>query len=186
MRPSAVSMSLGENTPAVSYTRWPVTGGGYGGPAVKAVAGERTRTRIAASAATATAPDRTVVRLISRVTLRPAPWDLKSRSSRGSPGSHRRKRLAQAPDELRVLLVAAEARHEVRALDGRSGLGQEGEGELQAHVRAALAGSVHRRPRLVRDRDPWHLVVEELGMAGADQRQDAEPHRHRESARAEP
>ena len=50
----------------------------------------------------------------------------------------------------------------------------------RCHLRAALAGRAHRRPRLVGDRDPGHLVVEELGVARRDERQDAEQHRHRE------
>ena len=46
-------------------------------------------------------------------------------------------------------------------------------------------GGVHRRARLVRDRDPGDLVVQELGVAGGLQRQDAEQDGHRESRPAE-
>ena len=57
---------------------------------------------------------------------------------------------------------------------------EEREALLEPDLRAALAGGVHRRPRLVGDRDAGHLVVEELGVAGALERQDAEQQRDRE------
>ena len=51
---------------------------------------------------------------------------------------------------------------------------------------AALAGRPHRRARLVRDRDARDLVVEELGVAGGDEREHPEQDRHRDAARPEP
>ena len=83
------------------------------------------------------------------------------------------------PDELRALLVPAEARHDVRPGNLALHRGQEVVGHLDPDLRAALAGGSHRRPRLVGDRDPGHLVVEELGVPGRDERQHPEEDRHR-------
>ena len=88
-------------------------------------------------------------------------------------------------DELGALLVAPEARHDVGPGDLALHRGQEAVGHLDADLRAALAGRAHRLPGLVGDRDAGDLVVEELGVAGRDQRQDAEQDRDRDAARPE-
>ena len=89
-------------------------------------------------------------------------------------------------DELGGLLVAAEARHEVGPGDERAGLVQERQRQFQADLRPAIAGRGHRRPGLVGDRDPRHLVVQELGVPCALERQQPEQDRDREAARPEP
>ena len=88
-------------------------------------------------------------------------------------------------DELGALLVAPEARHDVGPGDLALHRGQEAVGHLDADLRAAFAGRAHRLAGPVGDRDPGDLVVEELGVAGRDQRQDAEQDRDRDAARPE-
>ena len=93
---------------------------------------------------------------------------------------------ADPADQPGALLVAPEARHDVRAGDLALDRGEQAIGHLDADLRAALAGRAHRGPRLVGDDDPGHLVVEELGVAGRHERQHAEQDRDREAARPEP
>src|SRR5689334_18968657 len=104
----------------------------------------------------------------------PAPARGMTISSSGASG-HRPRRLAapEPSDELRALLVAAEAGHDVRPADLRGDRLEEREGLLESHLGAAVASLVHRGPGRVRDRDPGDLVVEELGVPGALERQDA-------------
>src|SRR5262249_42991034 len=80
---------------------------------------------------------------------------------------------------LRHDLEAAEGRHEVRAGVARADLADELLGHLDAGAKRAVARGTKPGPHAIGNRDPGDLVVEELGVAEAVERQHPDEHGHR-------
>ena len=74
-------------------------------------------------------------------------------------------------------VIAAELRHQVNTLrPGFDGFDQL-HGQFHADFCAVLPGLLHAPARLFRDGYPGHLILQETGMPGTDQRQDSHQHR---------
>src|SRR5688572_10975171 len=87
-------------------------------------------------------------------------------------------------EHLRDHLESTERRHQVRARVAAAHVVDQLLRHLDARAQGRLPRLPHPRADGVRDGDPGHLVVQELRVTGAVQRQDPHQHRHRRAAGA--
>src|SRR5437867_13114730 len=199
MRATAAASALGRvcakgrappvvGIPATSKISFTPTGTPCSGPQSRPARASASRSRATARAPSAStwahassAPSRARIRARQASTSSTgltAPVRIASAASRASS----RVGSADRIEHLRNHLEAAERGHQIRAGVATSHGADELLRHLDADAERAVARLAKAAAHVLGNHDPRHLVVEELGVAGAVERQDADQDGHRRAA----